>query len=83
MTTDDIVAFLKTVATQLEGEYKWYVIGGVALLLTAGITRFIFKTYKWFFLALIIGAIVLAGIWSLANSVGLTGLFQSASARIF
>lgn len=55
----DIVEFF----LKLEGPYKWYVIGGVLLLLTAVITRFIFKTLKWFFIimaAVIVGFTVVS-----------------------
>jgi uncharacterized membrane protein YdbT with pleckstrin-like domain len=43
---------------QLEGPYRWYVIGSILVVLTAIITRFIFKTIKWFLviaLAVIVG----------------------------
>jgi len=43
-TAGDLIEFF----LKLEGPYKWYVIGGVLALLTAVITRFIFKTLKWF-----------------------------------
>ncbi|MFH1354285.1 MAG: hypothetical protein ABIH36_03265 [bacterium] len=48
----DIVDFF----LKLEGPYKWYVISGFLLILTAVITRFIFKTLKWFLI--IIAAVV-------------------------
>lgn len=35
---------------KLEGPYRWYVLGGVLVIITALVTRFIFKTLKWFFL---------------------------------
>lgn len=35
---------------RLEGPYRWYVLGGVLIVLTALVTRFIFKTLKWFLL---------------------------------
>lgn len=46
---------------QLEGPYRWYVIGFILVVLTAIITRFIFKTIKWFLviaLAVIVGLTV-------------------------
>ncbi len=33
---------------QLEGDYKWYVIGFVLVVITMLVTKFIFKTIKWF-----------------------------------
>ena len=44
---------------QLEGPYRWYVIGSILSVLTAIITRFIFKTLKWF---LIIASAVIVGL---------------------
>jgi hypothetical protein len=44
--------------SQLEGPYKWYVLGGVLVILTALVTRFIFKTLKWFLLILAAAIIV-------------------------
>ena len=41
----------------IEGPYKWYVIGGVIVVLTLFFTRFVFKTIKWFLL--LAGIIVL------------------------
>ncbi len=35
---------------QIEGPYKWYTIAIVLVIMTAVITRFIFKTLKWFLL---------------------------------
>jgi len=40
----------------IEGPYKWYVIGGVIVLLALFFTRFVFKTIKWF---LLLGAIAI------------------------
>jgi hypothetical protein len=40
---DVIDFFLK-----LEGPYKWYAISVALAVLTALVTRFIFKTLKWF-----------------------------------
>lgn len=46
MEMSSIIEFV----SQLEGPYKWYVLGGVLIVLTALVTRFIFKTLKWFLL---------------------------------
>lgn len=67
----NIVDFLSLVVQQLEGPYKWYVIGLVALLLTAGITRYIFKTFKWMLLVLIIGTLGLGLFWSVVTYTNL------------
>jgi len=45
---------------QLEGPYRWYVIGGILIVLTAIITRFIFKTLKWFFIIAAFTVVVIA-----------------------
>lgn len=50
---------IATFFLQLEGPYRWYVIGSILIILTAVITRFIFKTLKWF---LIIAATVIVGL---------------------
>lgn len=42
----------------LEGSYKRLIIGVVILVVSAIVTRFIFKTIKWF---LVIGIILIAG----------------------
>ncbi len=52
---------------KLEGPYKWYVIAFVAIFLTAAITRFIFKTFKWFLLFILIGIAIFAILWLLAD----------------
>ena len=44
ITAGDVVEFF----VQLEGPYKWYAIGVILVVLTAFVTRFIFKTLKWF-----------------------------------
>jgi hypothetical protein len=44
----DVVDFF----LKLEGPYKWYAIGITLGLLTALVTRFIFKTLKWFLIIL-------------------------------
>lgn len=58
ITLPEITAF----ATQLEGPYKWYILGFVLFVLTAVVTRFIFKTIKWFFILVAFGLIVLAAL---------------------
>lgn len=55
MDINDITAFF----LQLEGPYRWYVIGGVLVILTAIITRFIFKTIKWFLIIVAAGIVIL------------------------
>lgn len=47
--------------TQLEGPYKLYVMVGVAIVLTALITRFIFKTFKWFLLLALVATLIIGG----------------------
>ena len=44
MEINDITTFFLL----LEGPYRWYVIGGIIVILTAVISRFVFKTIKWF-----------------------------------
>ena len=56
---------------QLEGPYKWYIMGGVAFALTAFITRFIFKTFKWFLLLLCIAAVMIGGFYFVASLASL------------
>jgi uncharacterized membrane protein YdbT with pleckstrin-like domain len=56
MSASDIVNFF----LQLEGPYRWYVIGGILIVLTAIITRFIFKTFKWFLLIVAAAIVVIA-----------------------
>lgn len=41
-------ASVLSVVQNIEGPYKWYVIGGVIAVLTLFFTRFVFKTIKWF-----------------------------------
>lgn len=47
------------VVLQLEGPYRWYIIGFVLIVLTALVTKFIFKTIKWFFVLAALAFIVL------------------------
>lgn len=44
----------------IEGPYKWYIVAAVVLILSALITQFIFKTFKWFLL-IIFGAVLIGG----------------------
>lgn len=55
MSGSDIIEFF----LKLEGDYKWYVMGAVVVLLTAVMTRVIFKTLKWF---LILAALAVIGL---------------------
>ena len=71
-TEEGTVAFLSQVAELLEGPYKWYVIGIVALILTAGITRFVFKTFKWFLLVMVLALILITALWALAQFAGVS-----------
>ena len=73
-TEQGTVAFLSHIAEQLEGPYKWYVIGIVALILTAGITRFVFKTFKWFVLVMLLALILISALWGLSQLAGVTML---------
>lgn len=50
--------------SRLEGEYKWYVLGGVVVLLTGIMSRVMFKTLKWFLMLVAIGIIGLA-VWQI------------------
>lgn len=63
LDTASILAFFGNLVTQLEGPYKWYIMGGVAFALTAFITRFIFKTFKWFLLLLLVAALMFGGFY--------------------
>ena len=44
--------------SQLEGPYRWYTIGFVLMILTALVTRFIFKTLKWFLVLAVVAAFI-------------------------
>lgn len=44
---------------KIEGPYKWYVMVGVIIFVTGFLSRFIFRTIKWFLLlALVIATVV-------------------------
>ena len=45
---------------QLEGPYKLYAIGVIAIILTALVTSYIFKTLKWFVLFFAIVVLLLS-----------------------
>lgn len=51
---------IAAVVLQLEGPYRWYIIGFVLMILTALVTKFIFKTIKWFFVLAALALIALA-----------------------
>jgi|GEM_PF-3593318 hypothetical protein len=56
MNVNDIADFF----LQLEGPYRWYVIGGILIILTAVISRFIFKTLKWFLIIAATAVVIVA-----------------------
>ena len=58
--------------SQLEGPYKWYIMGGVAVLLTAFLTRFVFRTFKWFLLLAFIAILVFGGFYFIASLAFIT-----------
>lgn len=59
---------LQAIALQLEGPYKWYALLVIMGLITALVTRFIFRTLKWFMVivALVVMAVYL---WSQLGGV--------------
>ena len=61
-----VIDALKYGLAQLEGEYKWYAVGVVLLLVTALVTKFIFKTVKWFFILALLAMVLFGGFWGLA-----------------
>ena len=58
-----IVGLIGPLVTQIEGPYKWYIMGIVAFVLTGLITRFIFKTFKWFIVLLLIFILMAGGFY--------------------
>jgi len=72
MSENSIIEVLTHLVEQAEGPYKWYVITAVALVLTAGITRYIFKTLKWFFIVIAMATLIFAALWYFADSANLT-----------
>jgi len=65
----ELLETLRAIATQLEGPYKWHVIAVVVILLTAGITQYIFKTFKWFILVVLLAIFGGGIVWFVALSV--------------
>lgn len=65
MTVEQALQFI---ALQIEGPYKWYALLIIMGVITALVTRFVFRTLKWF---LIIVALVVIGLylWSQLGSV--------------
>ena len=57
------ISILAEVAQLLEGQYKWHVIIALILMITAFITRFIFRTMRWFLAILAFGFIIFY-LWS-------------------
>lgn len=55
MTIGDTIT---TIVSHLEGDYKWYIIAAIILIIAAFITRFIFKTIKWFLVAVALGLVI-------------------------
>lgn len=51
---------LQLIAAQLEGPYKWYALLIIVGVITALVTRFVFRTLKWF---LIIVALVVIALY--------------------
>lgn len=47
-------------ALELEGPYRWYIIAFAVVILTALVTKFIFKTLKWFLVLAALAFIILA-----------------------
>jgi len=58
MTGQDVLDFF----LRLEGPYKWYVLGGVLVLMTAVMTRVIFKTFKWFLILVALAVVILTAL---------------------
>ncbi len=54
------LASLTQFAEALEGPYRWYILGFVLVVLTAVVTKFIFKTIKWFFVLAALALIAMA-----------------------
>jgi hypothetical protein len=52
---------------KLEGPYKWYAIGAVLVVLTALVTRFIFRTFKWFLIIAAIGVLIISALTYLSS----------------
>lgn len=63
MNLNDLIAF----AQEIEGPYKWYILGGIIVLLTAFLTKFVFRTLKWFVLVAAL-AFIIYYIWASYSS---------------
>ncbi|MDP3997431.1 MAG: hypothetical protein U1C49_01670 [Candidatus Andersenbacteria bacterium] len=57
--------------TDIEGPYKWYAIGIIATVVTALMSRFIFKTLKWFILLILLAVVILGALWALGRAANL------------
>ncbi|PIT98047.1 MAG: hypothetical protein COT71_02815 [Candidatus Andersenbacteria bacterium CG10_big_fil_rev_8_21_14_0_10_54_11] len=75
-TYQEVISFF----LKLEGPYRWYVLGAVLVLLTAIMTRIIFKTFKWFTLIAAAGVLVTAGAYYLGPLIA-DWLIQRAGGR--
>jgi hypothetical protein len=64
---ESILPYAIALVAQLEGPYKWYIMGGVAFILTAFITRYIFKTFKWFLLLLLVITVIVGALYALVS----------------
>lgn len=71
MNGSDIADFL----LQLEGPYRWYVISGILVVLTAVISRFVFKTLKWS-LIIAAAAVVVVAIVQYLTPIDLLEVFK-------
>lgn len=67
MTLESLIEII----TKLEGEYKWYVLSAVVLLLGVFFTQTIFKTIKWFILLLLLGALIVGSFYFFSLGTGL------------
>ena len=68
---ETVRALAEQVIAQLEGPYKLYIIIAAGIILTALVTRFIFKTFKWFLLLGLLVAVFLGGFYLFAEWSGL------------
>lgn len=71
MTIASALDTVTTIITKLEGEYKWYVLTGVIVLLGLFFSRIFFKTVKWLFWLILLGALIVGGFYFLSSSAGL------------
>ena len=56
---------------RLEGEWRWYVIAVIIILITLFVLKFIFRTLKWFIVALLIGLLLIVLLSALAIKAGI------------